>query len=495
MSLKPLNQTENYARKEACAQDSTVVECRFSQGSEIAEILAVHPTVALTQCEMASGRINYGGRLICTVVYVDEEGKLCRMQKGAEFSRFADDELFASDKIAQCTLKCAKTNIKRDGSAFVISSVITAQIVVYGTTKREYLCEIEGAITNPATVKFTSAVAFSGESETEDDFEVDGVDDVLLPHADAIICECVASSGEIKISGEICLSMLAMRGETPVSLDRVIPFRSSLVCDRAQLNANACANVQIKDLSLNATVNEDRGKCYVEVSCQLLFNGVFFEENETSIIADAFSTTNELKCSKESEDTYACTGIKTFSQRISAPVTTSAKIDYTCSFKAVACPRIEYEYDDKRDLLQGALYTILIYEQNGELRSCSVELPFSESIKLGEQSGENYVSVAVCGISVRQQTEGGCVAEAVLKISACGVEKTVVEYVNTVVEGDEIAQNDSAITVFIADANEGLWQVAKRLKKHPTQVMGENPDLKFPTTGDERILIYRPKAY
>ena len=52
-------------------------------------------------------------------------------------------------------------------------------------------------------------------------------------------------------------------------------------------------------------------------------------------------------------------------------------------------------------------------------------------------------------------------------------------------------QNESAFSVFIPHAGEGLWQVAKRLKCPPEDLQKSNPDLKFPIEEGKRIFVYR----
>ena len=39
--------------------------------------------------------------------------------------------------------------------------------------------------------------------------------------------------------------------------------------------------------------------------------------------------------------------------------------------------------------------------------------------------------------------------------------------------------------------NEDLWSLAKRLSVCPEQLVSTNPELQFPLTGEERIVIYR----
>ena len=108
MSLSTQYSTGTYTRRIAVIKSQSIVEIKFSD-RESGEIAAVHPQVSLTSCEVASGRVTYGGRLVCTLVCSDENGALSRIQKGAEFSHYCDDERLAPAHIGQCTLTCEKT--------------------------------------------------------------------------------------------------------------------------------------------------------------------------------------------------------------------------------------------------------------------------------------------------------------------------------------------------------------------------------------------------
>jgi hypothetical protein len=45
--------------------------------------------------------------------------------------------------------------------------------------------------------------------------------------------------------------------------------------------------------------------------------------------------------------------------------------------------------------------------------------------------------------------------------------------------------------VFIPTAGDLLWDVAKSLGVSEEEVLKTNPDLQFPLSGEERIVIYR----
>lgn len=488
MSLSTQYTTEAYTRRTAVIKSQSIVEVRFS-GQDIGEITAVYPQVSLSSCEVASGRVTYGGRLVCTLVYADESGKLCRIQKGAEFSHYADDEGLAPSNTALCSLTCEKAQIKRDGSLYVVAVVVGADISVFAQSERNVLSSAEGAIVNRESVKLYSAVTFVGESEVEDDFDCNA-QDVLVPAARALVLGCECGGGAVEISGEIYLSLLAVRDGKPVSLDRIIPFKTQIACEDALLTRKAACRAEVKEITVNASVNEERGKCGVELVALLGFSGRYYEEEEASLISDAFSCENELQLKYCEEAASPCAEIKAYSERVSGLCATKAKLDYTCAFLAAALPSVEYARSQEG--LEGSVSATLIYEQNGEIRSTEVNLPFA--IPLNGLNGSGDISVAVCGVNVRQRAEGECEAEAVLKIAAEDCEDCCVRYVTEAAEGAEIHPSDSALSVYIPARGDGLWDTAKKLFQSPELISSTNPDLSFPLSGNERILVFRPKA-
>ena len=488
MSLSTQSVAGAHARRVAVIKSQSIVEIRFS-GMEAGEIVAVYPQVSLSSCEVASGRVTYGGRLICTVVYADEDGKLCRIQKGAEFSHYADDENLAPANTAVCALSCEKTQVKRDGSSYLLASVISAEISVYATTERNILTSAEGAVTLTDTKKLYSAVTFSGESEVEDDFDCNA-EDVLIPAAEVLVTDCTVRAGIAEIHGEIYLSILAVRDSKPVCFDRIVPFKSEISCEDALLARKATCRAEIKEISVEARVDEEKGKCGVDAVIGLSFTGRYYDEEETQVILDAFSTENALNLTFAEEDADPCTEIKVYSERVSGLCATKAKLDYTCALLAAALPKAEFTRTDNG--IEGSVSATLLYEQNG-VHATEINLPFTVELN-GLNNHDGDISVAVCGVNIRQRSEGECEAEAVLKISAADSEACSVKYLTEITEGEKLDKNNAAISVFVPAAGDDLWSTAKKLSQSPDEIKATNPDLNFPLTGTERILVYRAKT-
>lgn len=493
--LKPLQNSESCNKIIKKIDSQSVVECRFPQSSEITEVLAVYPQTSVVSCEVSSGRVNYGGKLILTIVYCDEEGKLCRMQKGAEFSHYADDEALAPAQSGVCRLTCEKTTIKREGSSFVIAAIIAADISVYARTERSYVCGADGAFIKTESVNLSSAVCFSGESEVEDDFEADSVVDVLIPCAKAVVLSATCGTGEVEASGEIYLSLFAMRQQSPTCLERVIPFKCVIPCDDAVAGKRAASYAEISDLNVTATVNEERGKCQIGFTCSLSVCGWFADEHSEEVAVDAFSDTNAVTLSSAEERTERCVDVRVYSERVSGQAATKSKLTYDCKFLAAALPHAEWTFDNSANCVEGAVSVVLVYEQNGEIKSTDVSLPFSVTLNGVAEEGQSVrADVAVSGVSVRLKAEGEAEAEATLKICATVCESSSVRYLTQIEEGEQIEANDCAVSVFLPAAGDGLWEISKKLNKSPSEVSACNQELKFPLTGKERIIVYRSKT-
>ncbi|MDE7168168.1 MAG: DUF3794 domain-containing protein [Clostridia bacterium] len=488
MAINAQNQTGTYTRKVADLSTQTVVEIKF--GQDAGEVVAVYPQISLTSCEVSSGRLNYGGRIIATLVYADADGKLCRVQKGAEFTHFIDDDRLAPAQRGDCALKCERWQVKREGSSYAVAIVVGAEVAVYDSAMRSYTTSVDGAICKTDSARLYSFVSFSGESEVDDDFDCVATD-ILVPSAQALVLDCSVRAGVVEVSGEIYLSLLAVRDNAPVCLDRVIPFKCELACDEALFSQRAFCRAEIKAVNVNCKVNEERGKCDVDVSATLGFTGHFYEEEEVTFVADAFSKDCELGLNFATEETLLDTDFKVYSERVSGLCATKAKLDYTCAFLAATLPGVEFARTANG--VEGSVSATLLYEQAGEVHSTEVNLPFSVQLN-GLSANCRDISVAVCGMSLRQRAEGECEGEAVLKITGADGEVRTARYLTEVTEQGEKEVPNCAISVYIPAAGDGLWETAKRLSEAPEIIEKSNPELTFPLTGKERILIYRPKV-
>jgi len=492
--IKSVLNTESCVRQTERLSAQSVVECRFPQSSGITEVILTQPQLSVVSCEVADGRVNYSGKIIFTLVYSDEEGKLCRMQKGAEFSHYRDSVNLSPAQNGVCRLKCERLTVKRDGSAFVVSAIISADIVVFARAERSYISSADGAQLKMENISFPSRVYFSAESQAEDDFEADGVEDILAPQAKAIVNKVQCSVGEVEVSGDIYLSLFSMRRQSPVCLERVIPFKRTIMCDDADGRFSSFARAEVSDLNVSCSVNEERQKCNVSFSCNVSINGYFISFSEGAAATDAFSETEKVKLNIAEEEFSAIDGVKIYSEKVNALAATKNRLGYDCKFYAACAPSAECSYNAQTGCAEGVARCTLVYGQNGEIKSCDVEAPFSVPLNGVAGDGQEVETEAFAsGMAVRLRAEGEAEAEASLKICAYVSSHKKISYLTEISSDGELELSDSAVSVYFPAAGDGLWDIAKKLNKPTDFISSSNPSLTYPLAGNERIVVYRKK--
>jgi hypothetical protein len=95
------------------------------------------------------------------------------------------------------------------------------------------------------------------------------------------------------------------------------------------------------------------------------------------------------------------------------------------------------------------------------------------------------------GTAKLSYTEAEIGADLILFVKS--VKKGKIKYLKELVLTSEKTAVNSAISVYIAKKDEDLWSLSKRLNVTPEELSVTNPELSFPLTGKERIIIFRGK--
>ena len=135
---------------------------------------------------------------------------------------------------------------------------------------------------------------------------------------------------------------------------------------------------------------------------------------------------------------------------------------------------------------------VLFIGEDGKIFTRKAETPF-ETLLAVKTDGEIKVVATPKSATVRlvTMTEAECDAEAVFTVYSESAFKT--DVISAVETGEIKPETMAAVSVYIPLAGEGLWGLAKRLNVCPETLVSTNPDLQFPLTGKERIVVYRQK--
>ena len=492
MSIKPQFESYRYIGEICRLRGQSVVECRLP-GSEIGGVLAVYAKAIAADCACADGEVQYGGRVLLTVVYEDGDKKVCRAERGAEFFHKAEGGQVSPACFAKALFSAENVSWRREGSGLYISVIVGAELFVYGSKQLDYLVGGEGLIVKKDALALCKTVCVTGETEGEDEFDSDYVGDVLLHSQTAVVHSATANGGQIDLEGEIALNICVLTGEGGVgSYERLIPFRMQIPAEEAfgKVTANAC--VCVKQAHLTASTDEEKGRSKLVLSYTLSATCFLHITEELSAVADAFSTTAETRVKRANDGgRYLIKQVKCV-ERVSGAAAISPAIDGEYTLQAAVLPRAEISvHKTERGMeAEGAvLADVLLVSADGAHRSATLSLPFAFPVDADGEIAE--ATCIVCGLNVRRKKSGETEAEATLKLCICVYGQRTWEYVCEVEEGDTYPVEESAFSVFIPRAGEDLWQVAKRLACDPEELQKSNAELEFPLKGGERIFVYR----
>lgn len=490
--MKPQFETYRYVG-EICRQKSqSIVECRLS-GSEISTILAVHAVAAPTECTCLDGEIQYGGRLVIGLVYEDGNKKVCRAERGAEFFHKAENALVSPSCFCRTELSSENVTWRREGSGLYVSVVVDAAHTVYGNKQLEYLASGDGLITKSEPCTVHKLLCAFGETEGEDEFETECVGDILLHSEQAAVRRVAASNGQVEIEGDLALHICVLKSDEEIcSYERLIPFRMQIPSEEAFGNVVASARVFVKAARLSVQLDEETGAGKTVVSYCLSAECALSVQETITVATDAFSLHNDISLEYKNDEGRYLTKHETCIERISGAAVLGALPEGEYRLCAAVLPRAEVNVrkGERGAEVEGAvLAEVLLRNDEGSYRTATLTLPFA--FPAPTNATESEAQCAVCGLNIRRRPNGETEAEAVLRCNFSHYEPCSLRYISEATEGEARADADSAFSVFVTNAGEELWTVAKRLGCSPEELQKSNPKLEFPLRSEERIFVYR----
>ena len=147
---------------------------------------------------------------------------------------------------------------------------------------------------------------------------------------------------------------------------------------------------------------------------------------------------------------------------------------------------------DKSIKVFGELSVNALFIKEDQIISRKIDMPI-ESLLENEDGDEFRVDACVknCTLAVLSNAESEVKVD--IKFTLFSQQKTEFTAINKITVKEEKQVNDNAISVYIPFNGEELWSLSKRLNCSPETLATLNPDLQFPLTGEERIVVYRQK--
>lgn len=481
--------------KNAVVTSKNKIECKLGLFEDDLLILCSNASACLLNAEVLDGEIRYSGRAIFNAVCSDGND-LKKFESGVEFS-FKCNSGVASKNQA---LNLAKVEvievdtIKQNGVLLANATIVFSAEVCYEEELEQLSCKNADFLTKKQTAEKCDLICRAEKTFTlQEDFDVTyKVKDVICHNEKVILSTAQCGIGCVLLDGEVELSM-ALKTDAEKSEvffeKRRIPFRFELDCNDAMPTQFAMAILSASNCGVKIYVDENKGKSTVNASIEILAKACVYETSAYEYCVDAYSTTSNLKLENRQVTLENIIGSDCFEQKI---VSDLAYYDENALLVCVLNDKIENietSFKNGEILVKGVTSVTFLLEIDGKLTAQTSLIPFETKTGVNCNAVKNAY-VTIYGVEV-QKADGKFTCTFTLKICYSLIGSKTVKLLSNVEEGEKKAQNDSAISVYIASKGEDLWDVCKALNTSEEVILSSNGDLTFPLEKEERILIYR----
>lgn len=496
MAINTITKTVNTDYERTLDGKQIVTQCNFDTQSRggVSKLCALTGDVQIIKAQTLSKQIKISGRLALKLVYLDGEKQLKNFDYISDFAEDVNDDCIVADM--PCIVKAQIVDIQSGvtGNEIKVQTVIELTSSVVEIATKEILADAEGALTLKECAYFQKYLGVIDEEFQLSEEYATGVkvDDILLYDAKAIVLGVENVSDKLEVAGqvEICL---VYNAEACVSTKNItIPFVQQTAVSGE--NLTACVNAKVKDskLVIEGDDKDNTLKAYVTVA----LNGFVMQSQQDDIVSDLYSPCNKLEISRSETDYLRQTGVKKYEERISGSVAVEDGESIQSIVSAIVTQNTlsSLVAMDGELLAEGVANTSVIYKNaEGENKCIQIELPYSLQFPSAEVKPDDVLSGTAIATDCTYKKKRDKEIEITLAVlvGVCSRRKCKAQVVTSVEEGEALERNESAVSIYLPDKGESLWQVAKTLGASIESIKAQNPDVCNEMQGDERIVIYR----
>ncbi len=502
MAIEPIFERINLSGKRRLESEPIKAECKTGVMTDgVSEVLSVSAFAVTLNNGMDDGKISCDGRAVFYVCYLTAEGEIKKTECSADFSGSIKDNRIKSGNKAICRAEVVKTEHDLTGSSLSVSAVIRICAELNENVEINALSGGDNLVIDTKEIRLSKSYGVrEGVYPLEEEFELAcEIKEVINHRASASITSVSSGVGSIIVDGQVYLTVIALQKSEKCSIIkevRNLPFRMEIECEDAMPTMQATASVVEKSIKTQVLVDEENGKSKVTVSLSLHFTGEAWSSEERTVARDSFSTTDDIELIKEQADCYKPCVPEFCSSSFNGRAGVS-ELPVGVVLFAVGNEKAELlssEISDGKLKLNGVITAIGYFcDGEGKPFTRKLETTFEKELDCSASGEKDIIIVKAEKVSARLISAVEVELDGELLFGVYTRELDTFSCIKEIKSVGEKQENPHAISVYIPLEDEELWSLSKRLNVCPTTLVETNPELTFPLTGKERIVVYRKK--
>ena len=468
------------------------VECKLPvPASGVYRVLSAVARAVETAGEGQEGEVRYRGKVLFSVTFSDGEGRIHKTECGVEFSG-AEPCAFATPKTGVETQTHVEgVHFRIAGETLYLTATAVLNFRLSESAQHTHVTCLPNAHTLVEEEKFLWKIKdVFGEMELEEEWEEPtAVADILTFTPSAYVKNAQAGVGVISAEGTTQVHLIVKPTEGGVyGLTKTFPFRVETEEGDCVPSCAVRLSVSVENVRFSVVTDPDKNRGTVTVCYTLRFSGALYGERKISLLKDCFSENQGLTL-LTGQGEYETLQENLF--RSGVEVGETARALAVLPYGATALSLTPY---GGGITAEGVLSISVFYAEEGAVKAADADIPFSLNIKCENPHGADWkVSFGVESVGADFVGAKELSVTAILSVCLTATKNQTFTYVKEVAEGEEKVLSNAAVSLYFAKKGESAWELAKRLSIAPERIALTNPELTYPLTGKERIVIYRQK--
>lgn len=495
----------NVAKKVALPKNQLNVECNVACSDEISKVLSISGEACLSGQEVLSGTVNYSAYIDLCIVYINNDGEIGKVNSTCPFSSKFNSEQIQNGQKATILLKTLDCTI--DGiSADNIRATCTLEekcLLVDNQEIKSIRCEDDDVQTKQEKIIVNK---FLGEAEEKINVKSelnirDSIKRVILTESQVLVKNVESGNNFVSISGDLIVRVLYLTENDKFESNYVYEsFKEELELEGANKESKVEGRAQVLRDSVKVTLDQEEKGSKILLEVPISLNVKAYTSVEAEVIQDLYSTKNELGITTSSfEMTCVCTTTM-LEGKIDGSLTLDEdkpRVDKIMFVGGNSVSITNTYVKDEEIYLEGIAKSNVIYlnDEENMLNSVLLEVPFVITDKFANEECEGDISVdaVVCDVDVVVKKGRELFYDAKIKANVNFCHDQVSGVISDVMVTEELPQMDCNMQLIYAHAGQGLWDIAKQARVKEDVLQAQNPDVIFPLSEDQGLILFYQK--
>ena len=484
-----------------------VVMTLTSNDGAISRVISVSANPFIESVVPSAGNAQIDGKLCVKVLVEKVEGGFSCLEGINNFTVHLmnkdiniDSEIFATAKLLSVN------SVQASEQAVTFTSNILVKPIMLASEKIKYIAELPLAQQKKDIIEYTDVVAGTAQ-DFDLNLELDlpsSISKILCVESKVVLSKAEAGNDLVVLHGENYTNMIYLTADEQPKLKSqkyAQEFNHELLANNITTADVVTATLQnaVTQYELQGELSSTKGT--ILLKNQLKAN-IFVRQNKSyEAVVDAFCPNYLLNNEYSSFVSQKLLSSDLNFEKIDGSIVLgedSPRIDKVLAVCAGNVVVKSSEISDDGIKIAGALNCNIIYvldDDNASTQSVFAEVPFNINLKKNGINDDNSYKLNIVAKEIEARNKKSKEIDILAELA---IETTILNNVTeanlqAVTLGDKRTQNASAMGVYIVSQAQDLWEVSKALAVPSELIMEQNPDLQFPITSPQRLIIYREK--